>query len=288
MLFELKQQHKDKFNIQKFWQNVDKIVHKTTITLTLPLKWRYTEYFKLNNGESNCFHIIGFDILMDDQFKLWLLEINDSPSFSIDSKVDFDVKSNVIETTLQILGILNQKSNHKDDNNIPFESNLYSFDEKATLKARYRKFKLPLPTSKWYRHSAAILHQHKSCKHDHYLFRLFEDPLLKRIFNAYSTRYGYMNATKWIQFCEDFGLCGFVRCPRSHLDLLFREYQTKICGRGGGEVDLEGFCHVLLMVVGRKITMNKSKDKSVLNVWLEMIQQIFIVQKTGKTLRCCN
>lgn len=277
ILFELKQQYKDKFSIHKFWKKIDDIVKKTAITLALPLKWRYMDHFN-NLNQSHCFHIVGFDILIDDQFELHLLEINDSPSFSIDSDIDFQIKSRVIETTLQILNVLIPNDNIRD---IDFKiDTLYSLEEKLILKAKYKKFKLSVPSSKWFRHSQAILHQNKTCSNDQNLFRLFEDDLLFRIFNAYSTRFGCMNATKWISFCQDFGICGFLRCSRNCLDLIFREYQTKLCGKGGGEVDLEGFCHVLLLIViTRRRKIKKNEDLSVLEVWLMLMEYLFSKSK---------
>ena len=311
MLFEVKHQYGDKFNIVEFWQNLDSIVHKTIITLALPLKWKYAEHFEANSNQCNCFHIIGFDILMDDKFKLWLIEINDSPSFCIDSQIDFDIKSSVMESTLQILGVLKHPNkNHETNHNVrdylsqnltnnnsinslideqsdtsldsntniaTYIDNLYSYDEKQILRMRYKRFKLSLPPNKWYRHTDAIIHQHKKCKNDFNLFRIFEDPLISGIFNAYCTRYGYMNATKFIQFSEDFAISNFAKCPRSHLDLLYRDYQARICGSGGGEIDLEGFCHVLLMIAQRK--QKKNNTKQLLVVWLELIKHLFVTQQ---------
>eukprot|EP00731_Ephydatia_muelleri_P018086 Em0011g126a len=54
---------------------------------------------------SQCFEILGFDILLDRTLKPWLLEVNRSPSFSTDTKLDWDIKFAVIKDALQLLNI---------------------------------------------------------------------------------------------------------------------------------------------------------------------------------------
>jgi hypothetical protein len=43
---------------------------------------------------SNCFELLGFDILIDNTLKPWLLEVNLSPSMNIDSPLDLKIKVN--------------------------------------------------------------------------------------------------------------------------------------------------------------------------------------------------
>jgi len=52
-----------------------------------------------------CFEILGFDVMLDDKLKPWILEVNHSPSFSTDSPLDFKIKKNLIADVLQLLNI---------------------------------------------------------------------------------------------------------------------------------------------------------------------------------------
>jgi tubulin polyglutamylase TTLL6/13 len=52
-----------------------------------------------------CFHLLGFDIMLDSNCKPYLLEVNHSPSFSTDSPLDEKVKGDLIRDTIQMLGL---------------------------------------------------------------------------------------------------------------------------------------------------------------------------------------
>ncbi|KAJ1562624.1 Tubulin polyglutamylase ttll6, partial [Cladochytrium tenue] len=54
---------------------------------------------------SQCFEILGFDILLDQRLRPWVIEVNHSPSFTCDSKLDSEVKSRVIGDALGLLDL---------------------------------------------------------------------------------------------------------------------------------------------------------------------------------------
>jgi tubulin polyglutamylase TTLL5 len=56
---------------------------------------------------SNCFELLGFDILIDDKLNPWLLEVNLSPSLSCDSLLDSKIKGNLIADLLNLAGVVN-------------------------------------------------------------------------------------------------------------------------------------------------------------------------------------
>ncbi|XP_020281640.1 tubulin polyglutamylase TTLL5 isoform X3 [Pseudomyrmex gracilis] len=52
-----------------------------------------------------CFELFGFDILIDDTLKPWLLEVNLTPSLGCDSPLDIRLKSALIADLLTLVGI---------------------------------------------------------------------------------------------------------------------------------------------------------------------------------------
>lgn len=55
--------------------------------------------------QSSFFEILGFDILLDDTLKPWLIEVNRSPSFNADQELDRIVKHALLMDTLRLLRI---------------------------------------------------------------------------------------------------------------------------------------------------------------------------------------
>ena len=62
---------------------------------------------KMKNN--NCFELLGFDILVDENFKPWLLEVNLSPSLNTDTHLDFKVKGNLMSDLFTLVGLQNDE-----------------------------------------------------------------------------------------------------------------------------------------------------------------------------------
>lgn len=71
-----------------------------------------------------CFELFGFDILLDNKLKPWLLEVNISPSLSSSSPLDKKIKTVLICDTLNLVGVF------------PYDRKQYEKDTELILKKR--------------------------------------------------------------------------------------------------------------------------------------------------------
>ena len=55
---------------------------------------------------TNCFEVLGFDILLDDALRPWLLEVNLSPSLNTDSPLDLKIKGSMIADLFTMMGVV--------------------------------------------------------------------------------------------------------------------------------------------------------------------------------------
>lgn len=66
---------------------------------------------------ANCFELFGFDILIDDNLKPWLLEVSFSPALSVDCLADVSVKRKLIRDTTELIylqGLRNERTECRD------------------------------------------------------------------------------------------------------------------------------------------------------------------------------
>ncbi|XP_063297249.1 probable tubulin polyglutamylase TTLL2 [Pelobates fuscus] len=74
------------------WQKIYNIVTMTLLAIASSV-----------TPSSNCFELLGFDILIDETLKPWLLEVNYSPALSLDCSNDVIVKKSLINDIIELL-----------------------------------------------------------------------------------------------------------------------------------------------------------------------------------------
>lgn len=82
---------------------IEDVVIKAIIAVELPIATA-TKMF-VPNPRGNCSELYGFDILVDENLKPWLLEVNLSPSLATDAPLDLKIKSHVVADWLNLTGL---------------------------------------------------------------------------------------------------------------------------------------------------------------------------------------
>jgi len=142
------------FNTSKFWKDLDDIVGKSLLAYYKDLTNSYNKLFdqdkKISNQETDgkrcvpftkCYQVLGFDLLLDDQDKLWLLEINQNPSMEVNGNVVDDyLKRSISAKTLEIIA----KTNYEDEEKVENEENdLLLHLEKDKSEGEWRCISVP-------------------------------------------------------------------------------------------------------------------------------------------------
>ena len=85
---------------EKIWKQVEDIVIKTILSVA-------DDYYKeiSLNKINSLFELYGFDIMVDEKFKAWLIEVNVNPSLHCTSPLDLNLKTDLITDILNVVGI---------------------------------------------------------------------------------------------------------------------------------------------------------------------------------------
>ena len=86
-------------------KKIEGIIVKTLCAVQPKLSRAFRSCQPMNTTNNMCFEILGFDILLDNNLKPWLLEVNHSPSFNIDTPFDNKLKTELITDTIILLHI---------------------------------------------------------------------------------------------------------------------------------------------------------------------------------------
>ncbi|GLC65380.1 hypothetical protein PLESTF_000287300 [Pleodorina starrii] len=89
----------------KVWSDIGDLIIKSLCSVQPILRNNYRSVLPPDNDGFSCFEILGYDIMLDDQLRPWLIEVNHSPSFNIDSPLDLAIKEELITQTIKLVRV---------------------------------------------------------------------------------------------------------------------------------------------------------------------------------------
>mmetsp|Transcript_104176 Transcript_104176/g.185043 ORF Transcript_104176/g.185043 Transcript_104176/m.185043 type:complete len:1009 (+) Transcript_104176:70-3096(+) len=89
-------------NVDFMWSGIMDLITKTLLSVE-PTICKATR--EACHHEQSCFELYGFDVLVDENLKPWLLEVNLSPSMQADSPLDRQIKSALLSDSFNLLGM---------------------------------------------------------------------------------------------------------------------------------------------------------------------------------------
>jgi hypothetical protein len=93
------------FDLAALKRRIDEIIRLTITSIQPFLSNNYKATVSVNDGKSRCFELLGFDILLDQEARPWLLEVNFMPMLDVDTVFDGELKSAVLKGVFTILGL---------------------------------------------------------------------------------------------------------------------------------------------------------------------------------------
>ncbi|KAL3316395.1 Tubulin polyglutamylase ttll6, partial [Cichlidogyrus casuarinus] len=93
------------YDVDKIWADVDDAIIKTLLSGYAVLKHNYRTSFPTHSKTTACFEILGFDIMLDKKLKPYVLEVNHSPSFQCDSRLDKEIKEALLWDTMKLINL---------------------------------------------------------------------------------------------------------------------------------------------------------------------------------------
>lgn len=91
------------YDVQTIWGRIEDLLIKSIISIENTV---FNAMEMQVPYRTNCFEVLGFDVLLDENLRPWLLEINLSPSLNTDSSLDLKIKGSMIADLFTMIGIV--------------------------------------------------------------------------------------------------------------------------------------------------------------------------------------
>ncbi|NXP54728.1 TTLL5 polyglutamylase, partial [Heliornis fulica] len=148
MLRYLKQEGRDTAALMA---NVEDLIIKTVVSAELAIATACKTFL---SHRGSCFELYGFDVLIDDTLKPWLLEVNLSPSLACDAPLDLKIKASMLSDMFTLVGFVCQDPGQRSTRAIYHSSEsvkrspYQKLQRTRPLSASDAEFKTPMPSGR--------------------------------------------------------------------------------------------------------------------------------------------
>ncbi|NWR52980.1 TTLL5 polyglutamylase, partial [Regulus satrapa] len=112
MLRYLKQEGRDTAALMA---SVEDLIIKTLVSAELSIASACKSFL---SHRGSCFELYGFDVLIDDTLKPWLLEVNLSPSLACDAPLDLKIKASMLSDMFTLVGFVCQDPGQRSSRSV--------------------------------------------------------------------------------------------------------------------------------------------------------------------------
>uniref|UniRef100_A0A8C0FDS8 Tubulin--tyrosine ligase-like protein 5 n=1 Tax=Bubo bubo TaxID=30461 RepID=A0A8C0FDS8_BUBBB len=131
MLRYLKQEGRDTAALMA---SVEDLIIKTVVSAELTIATACKTFL---SHRGSCFELYGFDVLIDDTLKPWLLEVNLSPSLACDAPLDLKIKASMLSDMFSLVGFVCQDPGQRSSRTIYHSS-------ESVRRNTYQKLQRPV------------------------------------------------------------------------------------------------------------------------------------------------
>jgi tubulin polyglutamylase TTLL4 len=154
-------------NFNDVFDKIKDVIIKTLIAVESHI----VTNMKQTRHRNACFELYGFDIILDETLKPWLLEVNVCPSLSSSSPLDKHIKTMLLSDVLHIIGLqIYDRKKHEKEQEKSNKMRLLGFDPKA---AKEDKTASPATTS-IPSHSSPLKSSHGSPERNRKVMEFFD------------------------------------------------------------------------------------------------------------------
>lgn len=89
-------------DVELMWARIHDLIIKTLLAVEPTISSKARD---VNVHPTNCFEVYGFDVLVDEDLKPWLIEVNLSPSMQAESPLDWQIKSALLADVFNLVGV---------------------------------------------------------------------------------------------------------------------------------------------------------------------------------------